>query len=261
MSALAAVLAADPTNVVQWLQDSSQRQGSGAIPEQLWITLWHSVVATLIAVAIAVPLALVLAHYRKAELLSAWIVNIGRVIPTVTIIGVAVLVSLRNGYGFEPWPILIALVAMALPPIFANTYTAVRGVDEHVVSAARAIGTTEAAIMTRVELPLALPVLLTGIRVASVQVVATEVIGAFFGGEGLGAYIRQGIGNRDIYEVQAGALLITALAMSIDLLLWLFAKAVTPAGVRAGRRRAGPGPTATTSDDDVPRPVVGAART
>lgn len=258
MSATAAILAADPTNVVEWLQDSAQRQGSGAIPDQLWITLWHSVVATLVAVAIAVPLALVLAHHRKAELLSAWIVNIGRVIPTVTIIGVAVLVSLRNGYGFEPWPILIALVAMALPPIFANTYTAVRGVDEHVVSAARAIGTTERSIMTRVELPLALPVLLTGVRVATVQVVATEVIGAFFGGEGLGAYIRQGIGNRDIYEVQAGALLITAAAMSLDLLLWLFAKAVVPTGVRASRRRTVADPATTV--DDVPTPIAVSGR-
>jgi len=253
------VLAAEPTNVIEWLQDSTQRAGSGAIPEQLWITLWHSVAATLFAIAIAVPLALVLAHYRRAELLSAWIVNIGRVIPTVTIIGVVVLVSLRNGYGFEPWPILIALVAMALPPIFANTYTAVRVVDENVVGAARAIGTTEASIMGRVELPLALPVILTGVRVAAVQVVATEVIGAFFGGEGLGAYIRQGLGNQDIYEVQAGALIITGAAMTLDLVLWLLSKALVPTGVRTVVRhssKSGP----TTTGDDVPEPLAATAR-
>lgn len=255
MGALVPLLASDPTNVVQWLQDPTERAGSGAIPGQLWITLWHSVAATLIAVVLAVPLALVLAHHRKAELLSAWVVNIGRVIPTVTIIGVAVLVSLRNGYGFEPWPILIALVAMALPPIFANTYTAVRGVDDNVVSAARAIGTTESSIMTRVELPLALPVLLTGIRVAAVQVVATEVIGAFFGGEGLGAYIRQGIGNRDIYEVQAGALIITATAMSLDLALWLLSKVLVPRGVRTSRRRS---PGRRPAVAELPAPLVAA---
>lgn len=253
------VLAAEPTNVVEWLQDSSQRAGSGAIPGQLWITVWHSLAATLFAVAIAVPLALVLAHFRKAELLSAWVVNIGRVIPTVAIIGVVVLVSLRNGYGFEPWPILIALVAMALPPIFANTYTAVRVVDENVVGAARAIGTTEGSIMGRVELPLAMLVILTGVRVAAVQVVATEVIGAFFGGEGLGAYIRQGIGNQDIYEVQAGALIITGVAMTVDLALWLLSKVLVPTGVRTVVRRsstAGP----ITSDDDGPEPLAVTAR-
>ena len=228
------VLAAEPTNVVEWFQDSSQRVGSGAIPQQLWITLWHSLAATSFAIAFAVPIALVLAHYRKAELLSAWVVNIGRVIPTVTIIGVVVLVSLRNGYGFEPWPILIALVAMALPPIFSNTYTAIRGVDENVVGAARAIGMRERSIMGRVELPLGLAVIVAGVRVAAVQVVATEVIGAFFGGEGLGAYIRQGIGNNDIYEVQGGALLITATAMSVDLSLWLISKALVP---RSQRRK------------------------
>ncbi len=244
--------AAEPTNVVEWLRDPSQRAGTASIPEELWITLRHSLTAMAIAVVIAVPVALVLAHYRKAELLSAWVVNIGRVIPTVSIIGVAVLVSLRNGYGFEPWPILIALVAMALPPIFANTYTAVRGVDENVVDAARAIGTSERSIMGRVELPLASPIILTGIRVASVQVVATEVIGAFFGGEGLGAYIRQGIGNQDIYQVQGGALLITGAAMIVDLALWLLSKVLVPAGVRPSRRPGRPaGATAAPRPDPV----------
>ncbi|MEO6987097.1 MAG: ABC transporter permease [Aquihabitans sp.] len=233
---IANLLAADPTNVFQWLGDSSERLASGAIPDQAWITIWHSVAATSIAIVLAVPLAVWLAHYRKAELLSAWLVNIGRVIPTVTIVAVAVLVSLRNGYGFEPWPILIALVAMALPPIFSNTYTAVRGVDENVVSAARAIGTTEWSIMTSIELPLASMVILTGIRVAAVQVVATEVIGAFFGGEGLGAYIRQGLGNRDNYEVQAGALLITGVAMTLDLCLFLLSKLLIPKGVSPVKR-------------------------
>ena len=230
------LLAADPTNVFQWLGDSSERLGSGPIPDQAWLTIWHSLAATTIAIVLGVPLAVWLAHYRKAELLSAWIVNIGRVIPTVTIVAVAVLVSLRNGFGFEPWPILIALVAMALPPIFSNTYTAVRGVDENVVSAARAIGTTERSIMTSVELPLASMIILTGIRVAAVQVVATEVIGAFFGGEGLGAYIRQGLGNHDDYEVQAGALLITGVAMTFDLCLFLLSKVLIPKGVGTVKR-------------------------
>lgn len=241
-----AVLASEPTNVIEWLGDSSRRQGSGPIPQQLWTTLWHSVTATAVAVAIAVPLAVVLAHHRKAELLSTWIVNIGRVIPTVAIIGVAVLVSLENGWGFEPWPILFALVAMALPPIYANTYTAVRGVDAAAVDAARATGYTERSIMGRVELPLASPVILTGIRVAAVQVLATEVIGAFFGGEGLGAYIRQGIGNQDIHQIQAGALLITATAMAVDLALWTAARLATPAGLR----RATSPRTGHTGDDD-----------
>lgn len=245
------LLAADPNNVVEWLFDSSERLGSGPIPEQAWITIWHSLAATAIAIALAVPLAVFLAHYRKAELLSAWIVNIGRVIPTVTIVAVAVLVSLRNGYGFEPYPILIALVAMALPPIFSNTYTAIRGVDENVVSAARAIGTTERSIMTSVELPLALPIMLTGIRVAAVQVVATEVIGAFFGGEGLGAYVRQGLGNRDDYEVQAGALLITGVAMTLDLFLFLLSKALIPKGVSRTEQSSQAGPDG--SDDETAR--------
>jgi osmoprotectant transport system permease protein len=248
------LLAADPTNVIEWFRSPASRANTGSIPSELWLTLWHSAAATIAAIVIAVPLAVVLAHYRKAELLSGWIVNIGRVIPTVTIVGVAVLVSLRNGFGFEPWPILVALVALALPPIFANTYTAIRGVDANVVDAGRAIGTSEASIMSRVEVPLGLPVILTGIRVAAVQVVATEVIGAFFGGEGLGAYIRQGIGNSDILQVQGGALLITGTAMALDLVFWAASKALTPAGVRRSRRAARRPPT--PSGDRLPAPVT-----
>ena len=134
MSVTATIFAAEPSNLVEWFQDSSQRQGPAPSRNSSGSRCGTRSPPVSIAIAIAVPMALVLAHFRKAELLSAWLVNIGRVVPTVTIIGVAVLISLRNGFGFEPWPILFALVAMALPPIYSNTYTAVRGVDENVVA-------------------------------------------------------------------------------------------------------------------------------
>src|SRR4029077_19933092 len=91
----------NPDNVIDWFRDRVGRDGSGAIPDQLWVTLWHSLVAAAVAVLVALPIATVLAHYRKAEVLSGWIVNLGRVIPTVAVLGMATLVSIRNGYGFE----------------------------------------------------------------------------------------------------------------------------------------------------------------
>ena len=206
---MSALLAGDavspPSNVIQWFTKESFRTRSGAIPHQVWLTVWHSAAALVIAVLIAVPLAIVLAHYRRGGVVVGWLVNTGRAIPTVAILGVAVIVSLRLGYGFEPWPIILSLVLLALPPLFANTYTAVGGVDASAVDAARAVGLSEWEIMSRIELPLGLPVLFVGLRTAAVQVVATEPIAALFGAEGLGAYIRQGLGNNDLYQIQAGA--------------------------------------------------------
>jgi osmoprotectant transport system permease protein len=234
------LLAADePTSLIEWLTDSSTRLRSGPIPEQAWTTLWHSTAALAVVVATMVPLALVLAHHRKAELLSSWLVNIGRAVPTVTVVGLLVIVSLRNGLGFEPWPILIALVLLALPPVFTNTYTGVRGVDPSTVDAARAMGLSTTAVMTRVELPLALPLILGGIRTAAVQLLATEPVAAFFGGTGLGLYLYLGLAEDDVYQVQAGAVLVCAVALSADLLLALVSRLLIPRGLRLDARRAG----------------------
>ncbi len=229
-TAPAALGAADsePTNLWQWLGDSSQRAVSGPIPHHLWATLWHSVLAFAIAAAVAIPVAAWLAHHRRAEVVSGWIVNIGRVVPTITLVGIFVLVSLRNGYGFEPWPIVGALVALALPPLFANTYTAVRGAAPDAVSAARAVGLTERQILTSVELPLAAPLIVTACRVTLTQVIATEALGALFGGSGLGIYVRFGFAANDLYQIQAGALLVAATAMAADLAVAAVSRVALP---------------------------------
>jgi osmoprotectant transport system permease protein len=227
----------DPTNVWAWLADSTQRSVSGSIPSQLWTTLFHSVTAFAIACALAIPLAAWLAHHRRAEVVATWLVNLGRVIPTVTILGFAVLISLRNGFGFEPWPIIFALVALALPPLFANTYTAVRDASPDAVSAARALGMSEGQILRGVELPLALPLILTTGRVTLTQVVATEALGALFGSGGLGIYVRFGFANNDIVQIQAGALLVAGTAMAVDLLFWLAIRLGLPPGLQPPARR------------------------
>jgi osmoprotectant transport system permease protein len=238
----------DPTNVVAWFTDRAARANAGAIPEQMWLTIWHSVAAVAVVVAIAVPLATVLAHHRKGELAASFMVSIGRAVPTTTVVGIAVIVSLRNGFGLEPWPIIIALVLLGLPPVFANTYAAVRGAEPNAVSAAVAMGATHREVMAQVELPLALPVILAGIRTATVQIVATEPLGAFFGGEGLGAYLRQGLSTQEFSQVQAGALLVTAVAITAELLWAATTRLAVPVGIRRTRptRRTGRRPAAST---------------
>lgn len=229
---LAGGRAGQPSNVVEWFTDLESRASLRPIPEQVWLTVWHSGVAVVAVVMLALPLAVVLAHHRRAELAASWIINIGRAVPTVTIVGVLVIVSLRNGFGLEPWPIIIALILLGLPPAFTNTYAAVRGVDPSAVSSARAMGFTHRQVMTRVELPLALPVMFAGVRTAAVQIVATEPLAAFFGAEGLGAYLRSGLSTRDFPEVQAGAVLVAGVAIAVELGLLLVGRLVLPKGVR-----------------------------
>jgi osmoprotectant transport system permease protein len=233
-------VAEEPSSVLEWFSHRAERTNDGAIPEQMWLTVWHSAFALVVVVLVAVPLAAYLAHHRRGELAASFAVSIGRAVPTVTVVGVAVIVSLRNGFGLEPWPIIVALVLLGLPPVFANTYAAVRGVDPGPVDAARAMGSTAGQVLLRVELPLALPIVIAGIRTAAVQIVATEPLGAFFGGEGLGAYLRQGLSTRDTYQVQGGALLVTAVAIAAELLLVTGARVFVPKGIRAAtpKRRA-----------------------
>lgn len=221
-----------PANAIEWFTDLEHRASSAPIPEQVWLTVWHSGVALLAVVILAVPLAVVLAHHRRGELAASWIINIGRAVPTITILGVLVIVSLRRGWGLEPWPIIIALVLLGLPPAFTNTYAAIRGVEPSAFSAAQAMGFSHRQLMARVELPLGLPLIFAGVRTAAVQIVATEPLAAFFGAEGLGAYLRSGLSTQDVAEVQAGAVLVAGVAIAVELSLMLIGRVVMPEGVR-----------------------------
>ena len=226
----------EPTNVIEWFTDLENRDILRPIPEQAWLTIWHSAFALTMVVLLAVPLAALLAHHRKGELAASWIINIGRAVPTITIVGPLVIVSLRAGFGLEPWPIIIALVLLGLPPAFTNTYAAVRGVDPSAVGAARAMGLTHRQVMQRVELPLALPVILAGVRTAAVQIVATEPLAAFFGAEGLGAYLRAGLSRRDFVTVQGGALLVAGVAIATEVALMAAGRLLLPKGIRLNVR-------------------------
>jgi osmoprotectant transport system permease protein len=159
-------------------------------------------------------------------------VTLSRAVPTFAVAGLLVPISLRSGWGFEPWPIFIALLLLALPPIFLNTYTAIQQVDPGVVDAARAMGYSESNVLLRVELALATTVILAGVRVAAVTVVATEPIRAFLGGDGLGRYVRDGLGQNNDGLVIAGAMLIAGLAGLTALAFRSIERFALPDGVR-----------------------------
>lgn len=199
--------------------------------------LWVSVVATAIAIAIAVPPALSLAHRRKAEALASAVVNIGRAIPSFGLIVLFWLFATRVPWiGTSFWPLVFALVALALPPIFTNTYTAVREVDAATVEAARGMGYDERQVLRQIELPLASPVMFAGIRLAFVQVIATTAIGAIVtNGGGLGRFVVDGfaLGRAGRAEVLAGALLLAGLTLLADAVVARIEKRLIPVGVRS----------------------------
>lgn len=216
----------------EWLLDPESWTGANGILESLAETLALCSVVMAVSIITMVPLAAWLAHTRRGEVSVSWLVSLSRAIPTFAVAGLLVPISLRSGWGFEPWPIFVALLLLALPPIFLNTYAAISQVDPAAVDAARAMGYNEANVLFRVELALAASVILAGVRVAAVTVVATEPIRAFLGGDGLGRYVRDGLGQNNDGLVVAGAMLVAGLAGMTVLSFRSMERVALPQGVR-----------------------------
>lgn len=201
------------------------------IPYRIVEHLVATFVSMGIAMALALPPAVWLAHHRRAEALASAIVNIGRAIPSFGLIVVFFLV-LNIRWGIDSfWALAGALVALAVPPIFTNAYTAIAEVDRHVVEAAVGQGMTAGQVLGRVEIPLGLPVILAGIRIALVQVIATVGIGAIVtSGGGVGRFVIDGfsIGAGGHGEVMVGAVLMAALVLVAEGVFGLVQSRVVP---------------------------------
>lgn len=210
---------------------SGHWQGDDGIVHRLVEHVVMSGAATLTAVVIALPIGLVLGHTGRGALLAVNVSNVGRAIPSF-----AVLVLGVQLFGIGAPPAYLALVALAIPPIVTNTYTGVRQVDPDVTEAARGMGMTGTRILSRVELPVATPLVMAGIRTAGVQVVGTATLAAVVAWGGLGRYIVDGLGQKDTVKVFAGALLVAGLSIVTELLLGGLQRAVTPRGLRLPRR-------------------------
>jgi len=196
--------------------------------EHVGLSAFSMAVAGLIAI---LP-ALVLGHTGRGGFFAVSIVNIGRAVPSFAIVALALPVSIKLGLGLGFWPTFLALVALALPPMFTNTYTGIRDVDPGAVEAARGMGMTSGEILRGIEMPLASPVILAAIRVASVQVVATATLGALVAWGGLGRYIVDGFSQGDNVEVFAGGLLVAALAVVTELFFGFVERRAIPSGLR-----------------------------
>ncbi|MFI6878902.1 ABC transporter permease [Streptomyces sp. NPDC050400] len=211
-----------------WLTDSAHWAGDDGIWHRLTQHLVLTVVCLVISCLIALPVALVLGHLGKGGALAVNISNVGRAVPTFAVLVLLLLTPLGQ-YG--EGPTVVALVLFAVPPLLTNAYVGMRGVDREVVRAARGMGMTGRQMLLRVEAPLALPMILTGVRIAAVQLVATATIAALAGGGGLGRIITAGFNLASTPQVVAGAVLVAAFALVVEGLFEI-AERLAPAWAR-----------------------------
>jgi len=213
--------------VAQWFTDPAHWSGSDGIPTRLLQHVQLSAEAVAIGAAIALPVGIVLGHYGKFGNVAMNISNVGRAIPSF-----ALLVLAFQVFGLGDAPIIIALTALAIPPMVTNSYVGLREVDPDIKDAARGMGYRELAQLLRVELPLAVPLVMAGIRTSAVQVVATATLAALIAGGGLGRYIIDGLAQFDYTKLFAGAVLVALLALATEVTLAGVERLLTPRGIR-----------------------------
>ncbi|MEU9608581.1 ABC transporter permease [Streptomyces sp. NPDC048057] len=197
-----------------WLTSGDQWSGVDGIANRLAEHLEYSLIATVIAAVIALPIGLLIGHTGRGAFLAINLSSFGRALPTV---GLIVLVFLASGLSMTP--VYVSLVALAVPSIVTNTYAGMRAVDPEVRDAARGQGMRAHQVLLRVEVPLAAPLIMTGLRLALIQVVATATIAAYVSFGGLGRYVFDGLAQRDLVQVLGGAVLVAAVALVLDLAL------------------------------------------
>jgi osmoprotectant transport system permease protein len=192
----------------------------------LWRHVWLSAASLVIAAALAIPLGIWLARQARYALVAINAANVGRTLPSLAVL--ALMMPLL-GTGFAP--ALFALTLLALPPILINTYAAVRQVDADVVDAACGMGMTQREITRRIVVPLAVPVIAAGVRIAAIQVISGAVLAAYIGGGGLGDFITAGIAMMQISLLLVGAIPATLLAIGTDFAFGRLQRVLTPRGL------------------------------
>ena len=214
-------------SVAQWLTDPAHWQGSDGIPVRLAQHVQLSAESVALGALIALPIGIVLGHFGRFGNLAINISNIGRAVPSFGLLVIAFQVL-----GLGDGPIILALTALAIPPMVTNSYVALREVDPEIREAARGMGYRALAQLLRVELPLAVPLIMAGIRTSAVQVVATATLAALIAGGGLGRYIVDGLAQQIYAKEFAGAVLVAGLALTTEVSLLTLERVLVPRGIR-----------------------------
>ncbi len=230
-------------STLDWFDNGDHWSGPEGIPHLLWQHVQISFIAVFVAVVIALPIGLFFGHHRRGGFFAINLANIGRALPALALLLFAVR---QFGVGDPPqWmqtvgigsiPTFLVLVALAIPPMVTNTYAGVSGIDPEALDAARGMGMSGGQLLRRVEMPLASPLIMAGIRTSAVAVVATATLAAIVGWGGLGRYIYDGSRVHDYERLFAGALLVALLAIAVELSLAAVQHFVVPRGLRVAER-------------------------
>lgn len=231
---------------VAWLTDAANWSGPSGVPLRVTEHLALSVAALVVAAIIALPIGVWVGHTGRGASVAVNLANLGRAMPSLALIGVLVPITvvIDPQLGFKVLPTLIAMVVLGIPPILVNAYTGVAEVDRDLTEAARGMGMTGGGVLRHIELPLAAPVICSGLGSASVQIIATATLGAIFGFGGLGSYLTEGISQNNEGMIFAGVVLVAVLALAAEGSFTLLGRWLTSPGVkvtRAGPSRRGRG--------------------
>ena len=217
---------------VLWLLDPAQYQGPGSLPERTLEHLYFTALALGIAVALAVPAGYFVGHSGRG---TVWLVGLAGAARAMPSFGLILLLVLILGVSGREIAAVSALALLGIPPLLAGAYSGISQIPRSVIDAARAQGMTEWQILTRVEIPLSLPLVLGGLRAALLQIVATATLVAYVGLGGLGYDIIQGIPLRRFDQTIGAAIAIVLVALVLDGLVALATRLATPRGVRVGK--------------------------
>jgi osmoprotectant transport system permease protein len=213
--------------VLDWFATSSHWEGDAGIVHRLVEHLAMSGATVLAAALLALPLGIWLGHTGRGGALAINVSNVGRAIPSFAILVIAAQVL---GIGWKP--AFVALVALAVPPMVTNAYVGMREVDPDVRESASGMGMTGGQSLWQIELPVAMPLVMAGVRTAAVQVVATATLAALVAWGGLGRFIVDGLAQRDFVQVFAGAVLVAVLSILTELFLAAVQRLIVPRGLR-----------------------------
>jgi osmoprotectant transport system permease protein len=230
------------SEVMAWFTDPANWSGTPGIPNRTFEHVWLSALTVIVGAAVALPIGLAIGHTGRGAFLAVSVANIGRALPSYSLL---LIFFTFFGIGFATaFP---ALLVLTIPPILTSTYVGVKEVDRDMVEAGRGMGMTEVQLLRRVELPMALPVIIAGVRIAAVQVVATATLAALVGGGALGRFIVDGFGLQQDDQLIGGAILVALLALATERSFTLLERRVISPGLRP---MVGAAPSAT------PRPVL-----
>ena len=225
------------TGVIHWFTDPAHWRGAAGVPTLLLQHSLLTVSALLLAAIIGLPLALWMGHRHRGGDLIVNVANVGRAVPVIALLSLLALGFVGSAdlgpFGRAGLATLVTLALFALPPIVTSTYVGMTGVDPEVVEAARGMGMSEMRVLRTVELPLALPLVVSGLRLAVVQVWATATIAAFVAGPGLGRIITHGYDSDSPSEVISGSIIVAVIALVLELAMVLLQRAVDPIPARS----------------------------